>query len=383
MAVNPRYIRVALGPSIAYTRGILRGVLIYAGGRAAWQFEAQGAEPAGAGGRWAGAEASVRGRVDGLIGHFPPPTSPLAEPVPAINVSDDGGRFGAPCVVPDNHAVGQLAADHLLERGCRSLAYLGETSEGGRGKRYAGFAERAGEAEQDVALAPRDELPPGTTDRELGDWLGQLARPVGLFCYNDQAGQSAILSAQSVGLTVPDDVAVIGVDNDDLICRAVRPELSSIALALEEIGQRAGALLDALMDGEPAPDEAVRVPPAGVVERGSSRVQRVADELVDQALRYMRDHATAGIDVPDVVAQSPASRRTLEYRFQAALGRSPHAELRRLQCQQAADLLIGSALSLEQIAEHCGFSSQSYFSRAFQKVMGQRPSAYRRRMSRS
>jgi len=231
------------------------------------------------------------------------------------------------------------------------------------------------------------EKPPdrGTShDVPDGQWIARLDSPCGVFCWNDDAAAHFICTAQDAGLRVPEQLAVVGLHNDELMCEMTRPGISSVELPLDQVGYEAAALLDRMMAGEPAPAEPLRLPPLRVVERGSTRTVAVADPLVAEVLSILRRHATERITVDQVCEQlsTSVSRRTMERRFRDVVGRSPNAELRRLRCQHAADLMRSTDLSLDEVARQCGFQSQPYFSDTFHKVMGERPGQYRREASR-
>lgn len=378
-----RRILVDLENASAYTRGILRGVLAYAAAHSDWQIQL--GRNAGYLAKWIGKPTNQQGTSsqapDGAIELICEPTPGDDPPTyPRVNVSDRSDDWPGPRVTVDNPAVGRLAAEHLIEQGCEHFAFVGPMRWRLARRRYEGFAERVAEAGGEVQLSP--ELGSAhETALAPPDWLAALPHPVGILCFTDRCGYGTIHAAQAAGLSVPDDVAVIGVDNDELVYRAVRPELSSVALPLEEIGRRAGALLDSLLRGESPPAEPIELPPIGMEGRDSSRFRGVDDPLVRRVAGFMREHLHEGIDMAAVVRHSGVSRRTLEYRFREAMGCTPHAELTRLRCQRAGELLRTTGLSLGRIAERCGYASQSYFSKAFTKQTGHRPGAYRQQFT--
>jgi LacI family transcriptional regulator len=177
---------------------------------------------------------------------------------------------------------------------------------------------------------------------------------------------------------VPDEVAVVGVDDDELICELSNPPLSSIAPDTYRTGYEAAALLDRMMSGEHVKAAPHLLPPLGVSPRASSDVLAIEDEEVSSAVRFIREHACEGIDVNDVMAQVPLSRRVLESRFKKLLGRSPHEEIDRVQMTRARELLRSTDLSLVQVAEKVGFPHAEYLSVVFKKRVGQTPREYRR-----
>jgi len=304
---------------------------------------------------------------------------------PRVTIADRAEIYRMPAVVPDNVAAGAMAAEHFLDRGLRRFAFAGPLHIPSCGRRYRGFADRLEAAGATVERVPYANDPEASTRSPMPvEWLLDLPRPCGLLGWNDETGHKAVAAAQDAGLAVPDDLAVLGVQNDELVCESVSPGLSSVALPLIDIGYQAAELLDRLMQGEEPPEAPIRLPPIEVVERGSTRLDAVDDPTVARALSLIQREAARGLTV-DALCEAldlTMSRRTLERRFLEELGRSPHEEIRRTQVQRARDLLSRSELPLVEIAERCGFSSQPFFSNTFLKHTGQRPGAYRRRSRR-
>ncbi len=194
---------------------------------------------------------------------------------------------------------------------------------------------------------------------------------------NDLRGFHVLGACHRCGLRVPDEVAVVGVDDDALLCELCDPPLSSIIPNAEQIGYEAAALLDRLMAGGEA-DVAVRlVPPLGVTTRLSTDVLAIDDEHFAAAVRYIRAHACHGITVDDVLGRLPLSRSTLERRFRKYLGRSPQAEIRAVQLGRAKQLLVETDHPMHRIAELVGFEHAEYFIFAFRRAFGRTPGAYR------
>ena len=194
---------------------------------------------------------------------------------------------------------------------------------------------------------------------------------------NDLRGQQLLNACRAVGVAVPDDVAVVGVDNDELICDLSDPPLSSVEPDTEKIGYEAASLLARLMNGETLCQRAYFIAPKGVVPRQSSDVLASDDDLVSQAVRFIRSNACRGINVDDVLKQVPLTRVTLKRRFEKLLGRSPKAEIVRVQLERVKHLLAETDLPQAQIADQCGFSHPEYLSVVFKQKTGQTPSAFR------
>jgi LacI family transcriptional regulator len=178
-------------------------------------------------------------------------------------------------------------------------------------------------------------------------------------------------------LAVPDEVAVLGVDNDELLCDLADPPLSSVIPDVRRTGYEAAALLDRMMRGAKIAPEGRLFAPLGVATRQSTDVVAVADRHISAAVRYIRSHACSGITVADVLKQVPMSRRVLEARFQKLLGRSPHTQILAVKLDRVKQLLADTDLSLAAIAERSGFKHVEYLSVAFKRQMGLTASEFR------
>jgi LacI family transcriptional regulator len=292
--------------------------------------------------------------------------------------------LSAPRIGPDNDAVGRLVAEHLLNCGLRHFAFVGHHNREYSVRREAGFrqvlAARRHEPycyyERDTALFnPMGYL--WALDPFVQRWVQDLPKPVGIFASNDIWGVQLAEVCRQTGLRVPDDVAIVGVDNDDLLCDLARPSLSSVALPTERIGYEAAALLDRIL-GRGKPLRRSRfLPPIGVVVRQSSDVLAVGDLEVAAAVRFIRERSHVPIGVKDVLRAVSISRRSLERRFQAALDRTVWEEIRRVHLERAKTLLAGTGMPMSAVAEQAGFSDPRQLSVVFRQVTGFTPTAYR------
>jgi LacI family transcriptional regulator len=213
--------------------------------------------------------------------------------------------------------------------------------------------------------------------RILLDWLKSLPKPVGLMACNDICGRAVLQACAAAGLRVPDDVAVVGVDNDELMCELSNPPLSSIALDVEKAGYEAARLLDSLMSSHLAEERVVQVEPVYVVTRQSSEVMAPDEPSVASALQFIRNHAGQPIGVPHVVEQAGVSRRTLERRFSRALGRSISSEIMRCRLERAKRLLLETDLPSYRVAAGAGFGTIKTFNRIFRRAAGVSPRRFR------
>jgi len=309
--------------------------------------------------------------------------------VPTVNVDTIfQGLQGCADVVTDDAQRAQLALNHLRDRGFRKFAYFAPPS-----RRYS-----ARRGEEFIALATSEgfecrEYKPGyrvgrkiswqEQQRRVSRWLGSLPRPVAVLAVDAMHGQQLTEICHFSGIRVPDEVAVLAGDTDDLLCDVCTPPLSSVAIAGRRIGHEASAVLDRMMRGQEPPPEPVKIPPSGVISRQSTDILAIDDDAVVQALRYIRTHAFREIVVQDILREVPISRRSLEIQFRRYLGRSPAEEIRRVRLEKGLELLGRSDLSVAEIASACGFANGTRFGVAFRKRFGQTPLAYRKQLVRS
>jgi LacI family transcriptional regulator len=371
-------IRVALVMSMssAHDRGVLSGIAEYARTHARWVFTL--AEP------WrTQPQQALRWRGEGIIGHIG--THVLDElvgrlPMPVVNVSETLPAVTAPSVLTDNLAVGREAARHLLERGFRHFACWPTPDQFAAVERTWGFEWTVRAAGFTCHHAPPDlaKFDINTAPAALGHWLRLLPKPVGLFTSSDVNARHAVNAAVDVGVAVPEQLAVVGVDDDELLSALAAVPLSSVNVPLHRKGYLAARCLDHLLAGR-AVDAVTRIVPSGVVGRKSSDIMAVEDPIVAQAARFIGRHFSEPITVESVVEHVMASRRALERRFEQALGRSPAAELRRVRIERASYLLAQTRMSIDQIARLCGFTSATQLGRVFHRTMGLTPSNHRRR----
>lgn len=300
-----------------------------------------------------------------------------AQSVPIVNVGDPVGDGLAPCVLPNHQEVGQAAAEHFLERGFRRLGFFGPTGKKSYAQeRLSGFARAAEAAGLTVDVFPDGEIP--LHDRKgIHRWLKQMGMPAGVLASDDFIAWHFLRRVQSVGLKVPEDVAIVGVDNTRLLCETAKPRLSSVIIPCERIGYEAAALLAKMIGGAAAPRGPLMLKPLGVFVRESSDTFASEDPVVARAIRLMQQKTNLSATVGDLLRELKVSRRKLEYRFQASLGRSPGQIMRLMQMTRAKQMLRTSPLPLTTIAVHCGFASARHFARSFRQQTGLTPSRYR------
>jgi len=215
--------------------------------------------------------------------------------------------------------------------------------------------------------------------KRLVEWIHELKKPVGVFATNDLRGQHVLDACARENVAVPEQVAVIGVDNDELLCGLCNPPLSSIIPDPERIGFEAAGWLDRMMQGQSPGEALIEIPPQGVSVRQSSDAFAVADPMVAAALRFIRERACDGASVRDVLDHLHVSRSWLERNFRKLLNRSPQAEIRNVQIKRCKALLRTTGLSLEKIAALAGFEHPEYMSVVFKRETGDTPGHYRGR----
>lgn len=305
----------------------------------------------------------------------------LAQSRPVIYVLDG---IGEAVVRLDEEAIGRAGAEHLVEQGFRRFAYCGVSMDWSV-KRYAGFeaALRKRGITPTTTLGYRCEAGtwPGWYELMQGDWLrswaGTLQLPVAVMACHDYVAASLLDACLARGLRVPEDVAILGVDNNELRCDYNAVTLSSVDPDLEAVGRRAAEVLDAMLRGERPVANTMVVRPKGVVVRQSTELLAFGDDTVNDALRFIRDRAADGISVADVLGRVGVSRSALERKFAHHLGRSPGDEIRRVRMNVARELLLDTNLPLAEIADQTGFDYLSHFSKAFRDAFGESPRKYR------
>jgi LacI family transcriptional regulator len=280
----------------------------------------------------------------------------------------------------DDAAFAQAAFDHLRERGFRRFAYCGDDQfnwSKWRAKHFSRAAKACGcpvSVYQPSRHFPLDD--PEQID-DLVAWLKRLPKPVGLMACYDLRGQQVLNACREANIPVPEEVAVIAVDNDDLLCELSHLPLTSIIPNTYRTGYSAAAFLDQMMSGGETDLKSLLVPPVGIATRQSTDVVAIEDRGLAMAMRFIREHACEGINVKDVLRAVPQSRRSLENRFQHFFGRTPHQEILRVQLGRVKQLLVQTDLPLADIAERAGFSHVEYLSVAFKKAIGMPPSQFR------
>jgi LacI family transcriptional regulator len=306
----------------------------------------------------------------------------LASGLPAIDVSAARYVPDLLYVETDDAEIARLAAEHLLQRGFRHFGYCGDPRFNWSNWREQHFHQWIAQAGFDCRIyqptSKRSGPAPWEQEREeIGTWLLSVPKPVGVMACYDIRGREVLDVCRQRGISVPDEVAVISVDNDELICDLADPPLSSVIPDVLRTGYEAARLLDLLMAGRTELPLAHLIKPLGIVTRNSTDVLATDDIDISAAVRFIRAHAIEGIKVDDVLRAVPLSRRVLEFRFEKLLGRSPHEEITRVQIERVKELLTETDLSLPAIAHRAGYKHVEYMSVVFKRETGLPPSLFR------
>jgi LacI family transcriptional regulator len=305
--------------------------------------------------------------------------------VPVVDLNDLHEDLGLPWVGSDHAAIGQMGGAHLAEKGFRHFAFCGFAGELWSKQRGAGFFGAVRPAAVTTAAYETPWRGPETPrwDQDIEQivkWIRDLPKPVAIMSCNDVRGLHVLDACSRAGVLVPEEVAVVGVDDEDTMCELCNPPLSSVAPNPEGIGYAAAELLQILMSGQAPSQERISVKPIRVSCRQSSDTMAVADWAVASAARYMREQASQGCRVDDVLEKVHMSRAALEKRFRKHLNRSPKQEIQRIRLERIKQLLIETDLTLERIAELAGFQHPEYMSVLFKRETGQTPGRYRNQL---
>lgn len=302
---------------------------------------------------------------------------------PTVNVAGD--HFAGLAEVQfDHEAVGRKAAEHLADLHLADYAYFGWVHPVSliREKAFRDRLLQAGGAPAHIHVFSVDQHPATweqfTDERLLARWLAALPKPIGIFAFNDEIASTLVEHSELLGLHVPNNVAVLGVDDMELPCQHSRITLSSVAPDFEAIGRVAAQILDRMLHGEKGVPKRIVLPPREVVRRRSTSRLVFDDPLLNDALNYVREKALDGISLEDVLQEVPVSRRTLDRHFRQALGHTVHDEIQKCRLEQAQMLLKKTDLSITDVAVRSGFSSLSAFCQIYHRVCGCPPGVTRR-----
>ena len=385
VAGTPR-VALLIETARGYGRGLLRGIVRYARLHGPWAFYVTPGDfeqmlPKMR--QWDGT---------GIIARIETPRVARAIlqsglPTIALGLSRKQLRPGSPLaglshLASDSFGAAAMAAEHLLERHFRHYAFVGVAGRVWSDERQEGFCRRIREAGFEPIVYPAPARPRqhswAREQSALARWLAALPKPAGVMACNDDRGREVLEACRAAGVRVPEDLAVVGVDNDELLCELAEPPLSSVVLNAEQGGYRAAELLDRMMRGEVSEPRRLFVEPLCAVTRRSSDIVAVDDTEVAAALRAIHAGAGSPIRINELVERLHISRRALEMRFHKALGRTIHEEIERVRLDRAKRLLVESDFCMPRIAAMAGYQTASYLGQLFRRRLGMTPSQYRR-----
>ncbi len=306
-----------------------------------------------------------------------------ASRIPVVDVLGVVPNLPFPLVHVDNGAIARLAAEHLLERGFDRFGYFGIEGENWSEQRYASLCAAVAGVQREVPVyrLPRDARGRHSWERaedKLARWVAALPKPTGILVCSDQRGPQFLEACRRADVSVPDEIAVIGVDNDEPLCEVCLPPLSSIEPGHQSVGYEAAALLDGLLRGLAPPKRPFLVEPQQIVTRMSTDVLAVADPRIGAALRLIREQAHTGLRVEAIAREVGLSRSVLQRRFRELLKRSVHQELLAARVKRARELLVRTDLTLAAVAARAGFKHQEYMGAVFRARLSKTPAQVRR-----
>jgi LacI family transcriptional regulator len=364
--------------SNAFSRELLHGVRDWMRAHGSWAIhlseQGRGNQPPSWLGSWRGDGIIARIENESIA------TAVRACALPTVNVSASGLTPEFPSVTSDSTAITQQAATHLLERGLRNFGYCGDarfTWSKSHGENLVATLRNQGHTCYVFPCSTGDAANWGKEQGKLARWLRALPKPVGVMTCYDIRGQEVLDVCRAVGLRVPEDVAVIGQHNDELLCELCDPPLTSVIPNARRAGFEAASMLDQLMRGQAVVQTQIQIPPVGIATRQSTDLVAVEDPRLATAMRFIRGHAHEVITVEDIARSAGISRSLLERKFREAFSRSPWDHVMQLRLRHAEQLLSQTRLSIAEIAERTGFGTPEYFSAAFRKLTGTSPRSAR------
>ncbi|UUO04374.1 DNA-binding transcriptional regulator [Blastopirellula sp. J2-11] len=377
--------RVAIIPDFAerYDRSVIDGISRYVHQESKWSLYV----PADIEHRDA---QLMRWKGDGIIANFDDPKIVdivRHKNLPSIGFGGGAGYSNSKIVymATGDEAIGRMGAEHFLERGYSQFAFaampLTRRDQPWSERRAQAFAQRVAEE----GYQTRKFRPSLSVARDwdqllgaLGQWIEELPKPIGLMAAYDTFAFHVLEACREREIQVPEDVAVLGVDNEEHICELSTPQLSSIIQGGATLGYRAAEMLDQMMQGKiKKTPKVIHLPPVGIVTRRSTDILAIRDKDVARALQFIRENACHGIQVPDVVRQVSLSRVTLENRFRELIGRTMHREIKRIQLDKVKELLRTTDLPMQMVASQSGFEYPEYLSNFFSRETGRTLGQYR------
>lgn len=376
---------ILLGDIVSgFSRGILRGIVKYAHLHGPWimdrsrpyhQIDATMLEELR---NW---------KPDGIITRINRvPREMIEMGIPIVTTDEYNQIVELPKAVKNSEAIGKMGAEHFLERSFQNFAYCGYDHCAWSHKCCSSFVKKIEQEgfETHLYKSPHINIDYLWENEEalIAKWLKSLPKPLGIMTANDDRAATIIESCRLANLHVPEEIAVLGVDNDELICNLSLPQLSSIAVNIERAGYKVAEILDNLMNGIPIENDTVVVEPTYVATRESTDITAIEDREIAEAIRFIRQNSRRMLQVDDIANVATLSRRVLQQRFMKALGRTVHSEIRRVRIQRITQMLVETDLSISQIALALDFKGVKHIARYFRREKGVSPQEYRRKYGR-
>jgi LacI family transcriptional regulator len=381
---SPPHVALIVETSTVFGRRVLRGVSLYLRENGPWSIYVEQRSIYDPAPPWL-----KDWRGDGIISRAAYPELArlvVRTGIPTIDLQEQVLGLGLPRIVNDNRAVGRMAAEHLLERGFSHFGFIGHAGIHWSEDRREGFSKTvaaAGRACNEYRGAGKTlrRYHHRSWEQEADDvaaWVRILPKPVGIMACNDFRAVQLLDACRRAGVAVPEEAAVIGVDDEDVACEMANPPLSSVVTNALHIGYEAAAMLDGLMHGRRPPRHVRQLPPSGIITRRSTDIMAVTDPLVASAMQFIRRHACDGINVDDLLRHIPAARSVLQRRFKNTLRTTLHGAIFDERLRKVKELLARTSLSLSEIAQRTGFMHVEYLSTVFKRKTGATATEYRK-----
>ncbi|MBE3145281.1 MAG: DNA-binding transcriptional regulator [Planctomycetes bacterium] len=380
-----RKVLLLLETSREYGRGLLRGIVRYANLHGSWIIERQTPFYLRSEAGKDTTSLKILTEADGIILREQKILGPARRrhiPVIVANFKKQSIP-GFSQLVADDDQIGQMAAAHFLQRGFHHFAYLGYDDMFWSVRRKNSFVHQLAKAGYDAGCFKQNRVKhlrlwiKEKTD--VAQWLLSLPRPTGLMACNDDRALQAMDACRQAGLKVPEEIAILGVDDDELVCNLSWPPLSSICLDLENAGYKAAALLDRMMSGKHLPPQTIFVKARHVTTRHSTDILAISDAIVVKAVRFIQEHVRQPLQISDVLSHVAISRRGLYDKFQQSLGCSVYRYIKQTRIEHIERLLSMTDMPIRQIALEMGFSSPEHISAYFYSEKGCNPLEFRKR----
>jgi len=312
-----------------------------------------------------------------------------ALPIPVVSVVNSAFTPDLPSVINDDLAVGKMAAEYLLGLNCHAFGFVGfYYPRAWSQERGAAFVERLARAGHECHLpAPLENIRAPSfkyswTPASLKSWLKSLPPRTGIFAATDFVGVMVIDACRELGLAMPEDMGIIGVDNNVMLCEMASTPLTSIATDARRLGFEAAQMLDSMLKGKQPRQHRIKLPPLDIVVRRSTEFFAIDDPVLTKAMQFISTNCQKKIGVPDVLKNTPLlCRRNLERRFREKLSCSIHEAIVRARINKAKRSLAGTNRDMAGVAEQAGFSDAKKLNEHFRKATGLTPTAYRKRSS--